>query len=83
MGKLIEELAKAGGSELGLSLADGFVERLHAYSRSVAHFPTAIKEFRWRNGWFYELTERAKAEGAPDPCPKHTALLKELGVTSD
>jgi hypothetical protein len=24
--------------------------RLLAYARSVAHFPTAVKEFSWRNG---------------------------------
>ena len=28
------------------------VEKLRAYAVSVAHFPTAVKEFEWRNGWF-------------------------------
>ncbi|KAG5523193.1 hypothetical protein RHGRI_035119 [Rhododendron griersonianum] len=37
-------------------------------------------EFKWRNGWFYSLSEKAIAEGKPDPCPLHTAWLKELKV---
>jgi hypothetical protein len=77
---LIEELASGGAPALGVSMADGYVERLHAYSRSVAHFPTAVKEFKWRNGWFYSHTEKSRAEGKPDPYPTHTAWLKELKV---
>ena len=77
---LIEELASGGAPALGISMADGYVERLHAYSRSVAHFPTAVKEFKWRNGWFYSHTEKARAEGKLDPYPTHTAWLKELKV---
>ncbi|CAD7696874.1 unnamed protein product [Ostreobium quekettii] len=41
---LINELAAAGCKALGISLGDGMVERLCAYARSVAHYPTAIKE---------------------------------------
>ena len=77
---LIEELASGGAPALNISMAEGFVERLHAYSRSVAHFPTAVKEFSWRNGWFYSHTESAKAAGKPDPYPTHTAWLTDLGV---
>lgn len=47
---------------------------------AVAHFPTAVKEFPWRNGWFYGLTQAAAAAGQPDPCPTHTAWLKEVGA---
>eukprot|EP00983_Pelagomonas_calceolata_P071680 1151362-Pelagomonas_calceolata.AAC.10 len=43
---LISELAEGGARELDIALAPGAVERLLAYSRSVAHFPTAIKEAR-------------------------------------
>lgn len=77
---LISELLAAGGAALGVPTAPGAVERLNAYSRSVAHFPTAVKEFEWRNGWFYGLTQAAAKEGKPDPCPLHTALLKEVGA---
>lgn len=41
--RLISELASAGSAELGIKLDDGCVERLLAYGRSVAHFPTAVK----------------------------------------
>lgn len=51
--------------------------RLHA---AVAHFPTAVKEFQWRNGYFYGLSQQAQAAGQPDPCPTHTAWLKEAGA---
>lgn len=47
---------------------------------AVAHFPTAVKEFSWRNGWFYGLSQAAAAAGQPDPCPTHTAWLKEVGT---
>lgn len=45
---LIAELATAGGAALGVALGPGVEERLCAYGRSVAHFPTAVKEFGWR-----------------------------------
>jgi len=78
--QLIEELAAGGAAALGVTLQPGVVDRLNAYARSVAHFPTAVKEFEWRNGWFYGLTQQALAEGRPDPFAMHTALLKELAV---
>jgi hypothetical protein len=77
---LITELVAAGSAALGVQLEPGVVERLKAYARSVAHFPTAVKEFEWRNGYFYGLTQQAAAEGREDPCPLHTALLREVGA---
>lgn len=77
---LISELLSAGSAALGVPEAPGAVERLNAYARSVAHFPTAVKEFEWRNGWFYGLSKKAEEEGKPDPCPMHTALLKAVGA---
>lgn len=77
---LIAELASAVTAERQLVFEEGIEERLCAYSRAVAHFPTAVKEFKWRNGWFYSLSEKAIAAGKPDPCPLHTAWLKELKV---
>ncbi|XP_022991364.1 uncharacterized protein LOC111488021 isoform X2 [Cucurbita maxima] len=77
---LIAELASAAAAERQLVFEEGIEERLCAYSRAVAHFPTAVKEFKWRNGWFYSLSEKAIAAGKPDPCPLHTAWLGELKV---
>eukprot|EP00889_Picochlorum_renovo_P008214 jgi/Picre1/35244/NNA_002706.t1 len=58
----------------------GMVERLNAYARSVSHFPTAVKEFPWRNGYFHGLSSTAAANGDADPCPLHSSLLKEVGA---
>ncbi|KAG6787830.1 hypothetical protein POTOM_003875 [Populus tomentosa] len=101
---LITELASAAAAEKGIVFEEAIEERLCAYARAVAHFPTAVKEvqhilcknniklqsashlkvnflqFKWRNGWFYSLSEKAVSEGKPDPCPLHTSWLKELKV---
>ncbi|KAL1523940.1 hypothetical protein AB1Y20_018856 [Prymnesium parvum] len=77
---VIEELIAAGETELGVRLDDGAYERLAAYGRSVSHFPTAVKEFEWRNGWFYDISLKATDAGKPDPMPMHTAGLTKLGV---
>ncbi|XP_073263207.1 uncharacterized protein [Populus alba] len=72
---LITELASAAAAEKGIVFEEAIGERLCAFARAVAHFPTAVKEFKWRNGWFYSLSEKAVSEGKPDPCPLHTSWL--------
>lgn len=77
---LANELAAAGSNELGVVLEDGLVDRLCAYGRAVSHFPTAVKEVEWRNGWFYDISLRELTAGRPDPMPLHTAgLQRALG----
>uniref|UniRef100_A0A2P2MVX4 Uncharacterized protein LOC103444004 isoform X2 n=1 Tax=Rhizophora mucronata TaxID=61149 RepID=A0A2P2MVX4_RHIMU len=51
-----------------------------AYSWAVAHLTIAAEGFKWRNGWFDSLCATAITEGRLDPCPLHTAWLKELNV---
>eukprot|EP00747_Dinoflagellata_sp_TGD_P210135 gnl/TRDRNA2_/TRDRNA2_83455_c0_seq1.p1 gnl/TRDRNA2_/TRDRNA2_83455_c0~~gnl/TRDRNA2_/TRDRNA2_83455_c0_seq1.p1 ORF type:complete len:372 (-),score=75.30 gnl/TRDRNA2_/TRDRNA2_83455_c0_seq1:45-1160(-) len=77
---LVDEMCAAGEEALGVKLPEGVYDRLAAYGRSVAHFPTAVKEFEWRNGWFYDISKAAIAAGKPDPMPLHTAGLQKLGV---
>ena len=77
---LVTELCASGEKALGVTLEAGVFERLTAYGRSVHFFPTAVKEFEWRNGWFYDITNAALAAGQPDPMPLHTAGLKALSV---
>ncbi|XP_071731818.1 uncharacterized protein [Rutidosis leptorrhynchoides] len=77
---LIGELASAAAAEKGIVFEVGIENRLLAYARAVSHFPTAVKEFKWRNGWFYSISEKAIAQGKPDPCPLHTKWLKELNI---
>jgi len=78
---LIVELLGAGAADLGVEVdAATAPDRLRAYARAVAHFPTAVKEFPWRNGYFYKLSYDAGLAGAADPCPTHTQLLYDLGL---
>lgn len=77
---LIEELLVGTAAEAGVTFQEGAVGRLCAYARSVAHFPTAVKEFEWRNGWFHGVSTKALSVGNPDPFPTHSAWLKEVGA---
>ena len=75
---LINELAAGVTASEGVTFGPKLAERLRAYARSVAHFPTAVKELEWRNGWFHSLSLKAMAAGKVDPFPTHTALLKAV-----
>lgn len=80
---LILELSAGGAEALALpagAVPANVVEKLRAYAVSVAHFPTAVKEFEWRNGWFWSLSEEKKGRGEEDPFPTHSRLLKEVGA---
>lgn len=44
MSSLISELASAAAVEKGVIFEEAMEDRLCAYSRAVAHFPTAVKE---------------------------------------
>lgn len=46
---LIAELASAAASEKGLAFEQAMEDRLCAYSRAVAHFPTAVKEVKMKH----------------------------------
>lgn len=73
---LIEELGRAAAQELRVTFPSGVTDRLCAYARSVGHFPTALKELEWRNGWFMDLSFKAATRALPDPCPSHSMLLR-------
>jgi hypothetical protein len=53
----------------------GVPARLLAYAKTVAHFPTALKEFEWRNKFWLDRTRARTAAGKPDLTPFHTELL--------
>ena len=46
MSSLISELAAAAAAEKGIVFEPAMEDRLCAYSRTVAHFPTAVKEVK-------------------------------------
>mmetsp|Transcript_7189 Transcript_7189/g.15684 ORF Transcript_7189/g.15684 Transcript_7189/m.15684 type:complete len:289 (-) Transcript_7189:185-1051(-) len=77
---LIDEMIAAGSKRVGVTLQPGTADRLAAYAASVADFPTGVKEFEWRNGWFYDISREAIEAGEDDPMPFHTEALKKLGV---
>jgi hypothetical protein len=81
---VIAELCAAGATELGVKLDDGAYERLAAYGRSVAHFPTAVKEFEWRNGWFYDITVKVSLAtmSAANLLPLAKCLLPPAGCSA-
>jgi hypothetical protein len=66
---VINELVAAVSKKEGITFPDGTVERLAAYTDVVADFPCGMKEFEWRNQFFYNLGDEA--------CPTHNALLRE------
>lgn len=78
--ELIDELIDGTSEAENVAFKPGSVDRLLAYARAVAHFPTAVKEFEWRNGFFHSVSEKRLGNGEPDPFLTHTALLKKVGA---
>ena len=73
--ELINEMASAITLATSLVFPSDLADKLCAYARSVAHFPTALKEFEWRNGYFVDISLKAIAELKKDPLPKHTEIM--------
>lgn len=67
--QVITELVNAVSAKEGITFLDGAIKRLAAYTDVVTDFPCAVKEFEWRNQYFYNLGD--------DACPTHNALLRE------
>ncbi|CAN8070932.1 unnamed protein product [Agarophyton chilense] len=68
---------------LTVGMMSDIEKRLIAYAKSVKDFPTALKEFKWRNGFFYDYSMLAKKNGLSDPTPMHTGYLedgKKMGI---
>lgn len=66
---VVNELLAAVSAKEGIEFAPGAMDRLAAYTEVVADFPCGVKEFEWRNEYFYNLGDEA--------CPTHNALLRE------
>eukprot|EP00585_Thalassiosira_rotula_P005490 CAMPEP_0196141546 /NCGR_PEP_ID=MMETSP0910-20130528/9948_1 /TAXON_ID=49265 /ORGANISM="Thalassiosira rotula, Strain GSO102" /LENGTH=310 /DNA_ID=CAMNT_0041402711 /DNA_START=13 /DNA_END=945 /DNA_ORIENTATION=+ len=66
---IISELVSAVGANEGIAFPSGTIERLAAYTDVVTDFPCGVKEFEWRNKYFYDLGD--------DACPIHNGLLRE------
>jgi hypothetical protein len=70
--KIVNELVAAVSEKEGISFPEGTMARLAAYTDVVAGFPCGVKEFEWRNKYFYDLGD--------EKVPTHNALLKECAV---
>jgi len=66
---VVNELVAAVSAKEGISFQEGSMARLAAYTDVVADFPCAVKEFEWRNEYFFKLGD--------DVCPTHNGLLRE------
>ncbi|OEU21513.1 hypothetical protein FRACYDRAFT_224349 [Fragilariopsis cylindrus CCMP1102] len=66
---IVNELVLGVSVKEGITFADGTMNRLQSYTDVVADFPCGVKEFEWRNQYFYDLGD--------DTVPIHNTLLKE------
>jgi hypothetical protein len=66
---VVNELTAAVCAKEGIEFPDGTMARLAAYTDVVADFPCAVKEFQWRNQYFFDLGD--------DACPTHNGLLRD------
>ena len=66
---VVNELLAAVSAKEGIEFPEGAMSRLAAYTDVVADFPCGVKEFEWRNEYFYKLGD--------DACPTHNGLLRE------
>ena len=77
---MTDQLVHAGERELEVVLDPFYFRRMTAYAQTVRHYPTSIKEYEWRNGWFLAISQREIEAGREDPIPKHTLALNKLGM---
>jgi ketopantoate reductase len=70
--ELCAELGAITEKGLKMTLADGWVERLEAYSLSIPSYQASLKEWSWRNGWLWEQKNS----------PIHHLFLKRAKVKS-
>ena len=67
--QVVQEMIQAVSTKEQITFDDGTIDRLRAYTDVVANFPCAVKEFEWRNQYFWQLGD--------DQVPAHNALLRE------
>ena len=74
---IVKEFVAAVSAKEGITFPDGTLERLKSYTDVVADFPCGVKEFEWRNKYFWDLGD--------DAVPIHNKLLRdcaEKGILS-
>lgn len=71
---LCEELAPVLAADPDTAANPDLVPQVLAYSRSVPHYRTAVKEWPWRTGWLLQAAARAGID-----LPQHRAWLVRAG----
>lgn len=72
---LVDEFRRVGRASMNVDMPlDWLVERLVAYSLTIPGYRAAIKEFRWRDGWFQREAARLGLT-----LPLHTELVSSQG----
>jgi len=69
---IVLELVAAVSAREGIEFPTGTLERLKSYTDVVADFPCGVKEFEWRNQYFWNLGD--------DAVPIHNGLLKDCAA---
>mmetsp|Transcript_8789 Transcript_8789/g.11603 ORF Transcript_8789/g.11603 Transcript_8789/m.11603 type:complete len:371 (+) Transcript_8789:51-1163(+) len=78
--ELITELKGAISCRTAVLFGNGMIQRLAEYSVAVAHFPIGVKEWEWRNGYFWAIsrnqvkTSKPGMMGHPDRYGKREEL---------
>ncbi len=74
---VVTELHAVGQTALELKVPlEPLLQRIQSYSVSIRHYRGAVKEVRWRNGWF-----RREADRRSLSMPQHEALWRGLRLT--
>ena len=73
--EVIVELMNAIEQRESVIFPEGTIPRLAAYTDVVTDFPCAVKEFQWRNQYFFQLQRSDDVNAAA--CPIHNELLQE------
>lgn len=66
---IVNEMKSALERKYGIVFEQGTLERLASYTDVVADFPCGVKEFEWRNEFFWNLGDEL--------VPTHNKLLRE------
>ena len=75
--EVIVELMNAIEQNENVIFPEGTIPRLAAYTDVVTDFPCAVKEFQWRNQYFYNLMNKDGDSANAAACPTHNQLLQE------
>lgn len=75
--QMVNEMSQMCRFTLTVGMGNNIEDRLTEYALQVKDFPTALKEFEWRNGFFQKWSTLATSKGLRDQTPLHSNYLQE------